>query len=512
MRKSLLITSALGLISALPTFAMANAAAGSSAAACGSGFFAQFDAKILNAKLDIKNEKKTKIEDNQKTDDDSIAADIKSKFLAGLSNVEFVGLFDFDIGAGADKARVLGFKAPGAAIGIGAADVNADSLAALTMADLKGAADDAALKLLVDGKLAALNAAAAFVAAPTTDQIKSIVGDLKTLKNLGVSSGLGDGVLVNNILNERADSFGDIEFNSRIFGQDAVTVAQKFTVDAITGAVGTAKANYFGKVNNFYFVTTVNAGPALSEGDVKAAFSDVLTGKVTPAGAVGGKKFAERLDDLAKASPAFSNLINSEKDERTKFNDALEQNRKAGYDVTDRRVHHHALAGGVGATAGWWQNMGGFAVSISGTGDYHWGTFRTVDDAAGTTVEAKNKRKLGFGFQGDVGVHYVVSPSTTLGVLVGLRGQQLQFGRTDKTVTTTSKDSKGDYASKWMWNPVVSAQARTFFTDTVYGALTVGYVIPMSERDYKLENTKIDKDAKVRFQGLTGAFSVGMMF
>jgi hypothetical protein len=63
-----------------------------------------------------------------------------------------------------------------------------------------------------------------------------------------------------------------------------------------------------------------------------------------------------------------------------------------------------------------------------------------------------------------------------------------------------------------MINPVVSMQARTFFTDTVYGALSVGYIIPI-EKDYKLENTNItNKDAKIRFQGLTGAFSVGMMF
>jgi len=42
--------------------------------------------------------------------------------------------------------------------------------------------------------------------------------------------------------------------------------------------------------------------------------------------------------------------------------------------------------------------------------------------------------------------------------------------------------------------------------------LTVGYVIPMSEKAYDLENTNVDKDAKVRFQGLTGSFSVGMVF
>lgn len=487
MRKSLLITSALGLISALPTFAMANAAAGSSAAACGSGFFAQFDAKIMNAKLEIKNEKgnKSTVEAPLPDTDEGVGAEIKGNLGKALATSELVGIFDFDVGANnAEKGAIF------------------TALSGYSLTDTgKESADQ--LGIRIDASIAALKTAGTIAGGTTisADQRKNLIESVTVLRDLGVNGKLAPVTALGGVPAALKAAGENIVFVDRdIVGgtaEDAAAVVAKLTPTFITD--GGKDFSVFSKV---YVVSNELTGAPLKTADFQKAAKTLVEDKV---------RFKDLLDALAKTSATFRGLVDTKKEDNLKFNAQLKERKKL--EILDRRVHHHALAGGIGATAGWWQNMGGFALSISGTGDYHWGRFKVADDASGSTVDAKDKRKLGFGFQGDVGAHYVVSPSTTLGVLVGIRGQQLQFGRTDKTATTTNnKDSKGDYASKWMWNPVVSAQARTFFTDTVYGALTVGYIIPMSERDYKLENTQIDKDAKVRLQGLTGAFSVGMMF
>lgn len=486
MRKSLLITSALGLVSALPTFAMANAAAaGSSSAACASGFFAQIDAKIMNAKLEIKNEKgKSTVPADEETNADKLVDAAVADVISQLKNASFEVLFDY--GTEANKGTFLEELLVRTNLadlrGKSPADVAKEISRAInagrpvvTDAEKKAALRQAGTEV-VDGALADADAAKIF---------DRVVADVTTLAN-SVDPVVKTGTLNDALLRTYT-------FAPREPGQAAAVVADALVVNMDNGYY---RPNMGGKIY------VANAGGA---GEVNAAYlTDLRTAVNTRLDLPG------TLTDL-KAAQSILEFAKTAVEKNVKLNEQYKALK--AYDVTDRRVHHHALAGGVGATAGWWQNMGGFAVSISGTGDYLWGTFRTMDDASGSSMQAQDKRKLGFGFQGDLGLHYVVSPSTTLGVLVGFRGQQLNIGRTDKTATTTSKDSKGDYASKWMWNPVVSAQARTFFTDTVYGALTVGYVIPMSERDFKLENTNIaNKDAKVRFQGLTGAFSVGMMF
>ena len=467
MRKSLLITSALGFAAVLPALAMAGSAAGSTAAACGSGFFAQFDAKVLNAKLQLKNATKSSIAADQDATDDGIAKEITTSFLNNLENVEVKSVLDLDIGGGnPDKVAVT------------------NSIVTYTLAEI---ADDTKL----NAKLAADRTAEVVAALLVPAEKAAIVAYLKEVSRLGQEAGLDSATTAGNVIPQRQLKLGDVRFVARA-ALDIAGVVGALDVDNIT----TGDKDYRG-IKTIYVIGTENAGAPLDlnvlKTDAKTAFKDAA--------------FVDGFNDGAKASPAFKQLVESIKAGRLQTIAELKKQRDA--DLTDRLVHHHALAGGVGATVGWWQNLGGFALSLSGSGDYHWGTFRTVDDKSGDTVKAADKRRLGFGFQGDVGAHYVVSPSTTLGVLVGLRGQQLQFGRTD---TTSNTDSKDDYASKWVLNPAVSVQARTFFTDNVYGALTVGYVIPMSEKDYGLENTNIDKDAKIRFQGLTGAFSVGMVF
>jgi len=492
MRKSLLITSALGLVSALPTFAMANAAAaGSSSAACASGFFAQIDAKIMNAKLEIKNEKKNVlVEENASTKEEDIITSLKDRFINDLGNANLVGVFDFDVGATtAEKQALL------------------RAIFGYTLNDT-GTETRVQLRARLDATITALNGAGVTAAAITNDIREKLVDSIIVLRNLGTDAKMDNTTTLGVVIPTRAMKLGDVEFINR--GANSIAgVVTALTPNEITSAsrtIGGAPVNVPGEdfrgIKKIYVLGTDNTGTTLDETALTQAFQT----------AVKDPAFSTALNATIATSVPFANLVKEEQNSRDKINAQLNVRRTLA-DLTDRRIHHHALAGGVGATAGWWQNMGGFAISISGTGDYLWGTFRTMDDASGSSVKAQDKRKLGFGFQGDLGLHYVVSPSTTLGILVGFRGQQLNIGRTDKTATTSSKDSTGDYASKWMWNPVVSAQARTFFTDTVYGALTVGYVIPISERDYKLENTNIvNKDAKVRFQGLTGAFSVGMMF
>jgi hypothetical protein len=540
MRKSLLITSALGLVSALPTFAMANAAAGSSAAACGSGFFAQFDAKILNAKLEIKNEKKVEAKDTT----DAEAAVIEeqeaaykdkmqlifsglsaeqsaklraTKALGGLNMLAVANAIDNDDDIALQKALLLAVV-PNAGLDVAvpnaAADAqgNQENEVAGTVADnnaINAANNQAEINRLVQGgssllangnlALDAPNGPIAGGAGLTLEVWKQIVKDAKDLaasfdlasiRNAAVPIALG--AFMRNALTPT--------------GADVNLIGPKAVINV--NAPGTSIS--FGNATSKRDLSALDKLFVFASAEGQVTYNDKATFNVEQLSFLNTPALKEaRVAALKANSGWFATAVKNKADVIKTANDAINKLNEN----LDRRVHHHALAGGVGATAGWWQNMGSFAVSISGSGDYHWGTFRTVDDAASAIVEAKNKRKLGFGFQGDLGVHYVVSPSTTLGVLVGFRGQQLQIGR-DKTATTptSSKDSKGDYASKWMWNPTVSAQARTFFTDSVYGALTVGYIIPI-ERDYKLENTpSINKDAKVRLQGLTGAFSVGMMF
>ena len=75
MRKSLLMTSAMAL-AGLPTLAMASAASSSSSlgGTCSSGFFAGVTAKILNAKLEIKNKDK-KVDDASKLANEDVTVD-----------------------------------------------------------------------------------------------------------------------------------------------------------------------------------------------------------------------------------------------------------------------------------------------------------------------------------------------------------------------------------------------------------------------------------------------------
>jgi|GEM_PF-6891391 len=470
MRKSLLITSALGFAAVLPTLAVAGSVAGSSSAACCSGFFAQIDAKIMNAKLQIKNEKKFSIAADQDVSDDGIAKEIKASRLNDLQNVEVKTLLDLDIGAGTpDKAAVL------------------TEIGAYTLAEI---ADDAKIDAKVAGRVGAV--AALRAAWGNGAQKAAIIQYFQEIRRLGNEAGLAGNVTAGDVIPQRQIKLGDVRGVTRVNGETIPAVVAKFDSNEITDT-----DKDYRSIKTIYVVGTENAGAGLDVAGLKTAVYAAFK----------GVPFVNAFNASADGSVAFKQLIGSLKNGRIQTNAELQKQRDV--DLTDRFVHHHALAGGAGATVGWWQSLGGFALSLSGSGDYHWGTFRTMDDKSGETVKAADKKRLGFGFQGDAGVHYVVSPSTTLGVLVGVRGQQLQFGR---TTTATKADSKDDYASKWVINPTVSAQARTFFTDNVYGALTVGYVIPMSEKEFGLEDTNVDKDAKIRFQGLTGAFSVGMVF
>lgn len=530
MRKSLLITSALGLVAtALPTLAMAGAAVGSSSAVCGSGFFAQFDAKIMNAKLEIKNEKTKEVEQSDSTvEADLIAAQeaayAKMEVLfAGLNPTQTTKLRNTVVNGGLNITRLLNATSDKQIklIVLHALKGGADDLATLiaganapTAAQLDAISDADITNALAYSAAGGGNVGAlvlgAGLAPITVDQFNRAVEDAKTLRAVILADEKQSAIW------KAAPAAGALtpslmDVQNTVFANKTLISGQADNVSDIRFAI--APNMNIAKLSKLY----VLAGSALGADTVARTFdiakaeflnADGSVPVGAPAGTLALKvRRANRLRELGW----FNESVENQKGLIAKANELVKKNNE----FADRRVHHHALAGGVGATVGWWQNLGGFALSISGSGDYLWGTFRVADDAAGSTVKAEDKRRLGFGFQGDVGAHYVVSPSTTLGILVGLRGQQLNIGRNKAaaaTTTTTSKESKGDYASKWMINPVVTLQARTFFTDTVYGALSVGYVIPI-EKDYKLENTNItNKDAKIRFQGLTGAFSVGMMF
>jgi len=470
MRKSLLITSALGLVAtALPTLAMAGAAG--SSAVCGSGFFAQFDARIMNAKLEIKNGKNTKLPDTLTEKDSEIESELKANLLADLANPDiecyFVGKFSDTLG---EKVAAV------------------DAVKQYTLADVE--TDE-----MFFAKLDADQAVPAATKAANSNGRKELARFVRDMRALAKEANLLPVVELEDVFVLHGKKFGTITdfFRSRDPGDTDQVVAQKIDLGLISEEGSLFKGRKI-------IIFDLEEDDSLNQANMKKAFQDHFS----------SDDFKARLKDFQ--TPSLAGLVAGIKDKNAAFNAEIKKVQDAGYDVTDRRVHNHALAGGVGATVGWWQSLGGFALSISGSGDYLWGNFKAVEDKSGSTTNAADKQKLGFGFQGDVGAHYIVSPSTTLGVLVGIRGQQLNFGKNQAAAAISTKDSKGDYASKWMINPVVTLQARTFFTDTVYGALSVGYVIPMSEKDFKVENTNVDKDAKVRFQGLTGAFSVGMTF
>ncbi|MEK7654757.1 MAG: hypothetical protein AAB323_00680 [Pseudomonadota bacterium] len=504
MRKSLLVTSALGLM--MPTLAMANAA-GSSSAACGSGFFAQFDAKIMNAKLEIKNEIKNASNQGGGKQSEGLSE-------AGLIAAEEEALADkikIIFGELSEEHRSLLIRRLDLQAFLNAETVEERQIYLYAAVRGKWFND---LKSSVFNNVGLTNEQ---IKAITEQQIRQALSSAAT--PLGTVADGNPLTASGNILSEEAfyKTFEDLELVRAAIVKDK---------DAFKGKENISLKDVMGRMfANKILISSPENGEDwkgiefknLADQDIRSFDSIfVVSSYELNAGnfELEKKKFLTDQGKKDQRAQAWKNAAWFKDAMAAKTAAIVSGDATSSTSMKDRSIHHHALAGGVGATVGWWQNLGGFALSISGSGDYLWGTFRVVDDAAGVSVKAEDKRKLGFGFQGDVGVHYVVSPSTTLGILLGLRGQQLNIGRTDKTkpATTTNKDSKGDYASKWMINPVVTLQARTFFTDTVYGALSVGYVIPMSERDYKLENTNIDKDAKVRFQGLTGAFSVGMMF
>jgi len=491
MRKSLLITSALGLVAtALPTLAMAGAAG--SSAVCGSGFFAQFDAKVMNAKLEIKNENgsKSTVPADEKTDMDEIVAAAAADLIDLLKNGPFEVLFDCGTGENTEVflRRLFGDR------GLRIEDIRgkspADVAKAISRIFRLGVQTDAEKRILLTGE------GEEFIADDMSDAdaakvFDRIVADLMTLARQATP------VYTRGLLNEIfAQTYNVVARDAR---DDVGNVTRRLLNDMDKGF-------YNSKMDRKIYV--LNLGRA---GEVDQKYKDDLRKEINKE--LDAKNEKGDLIILNQIKESFGVLLFAETamHKNAALNESYAQTR--ALEVLDRRVHNHALAGGIGATVGWWQNLGGFALSISGSGDYLWGNFKVVEDKSGSTTNAADKRKLGFGFQGDVGAHYVVSPSTTLGILVGIRGQQLNFGKKPATLgVTPATNSKGDYASKWMINPVVTLQARTFFTDTVYGALSVGYVIPMSEKDFKVENTNVDKDAKVRFQGLTGAFSVGMTF
>lgn len=501
MRKSLLMTSALGLTAlVMPTLAMAGAAVGSSAA-CGSGFFAQFDAKIMNAKLEIKNEEKnTPVEADAPVSEDAVRQALVNSDLKKFAELGWKVRFNY--GAGLARHEFLTAILDGLTIG---------SIANKTDADIAAAVNAAAAAPIQgfpanpqDADLASLLKVAGRIFSAEVDNAKAaaefrlLAQDLRELANGARKHGEADATALSRAITNMATN----NTLSRVYVNDGQTIDVAVTAAFPNNLLCLVWPDLIKMPSVFVIGNNINAA-TINDKDAQQSIVKFLSDS------------AYRTTVLAavKADASYAGRVAQKIDSNIALNTQLAK-RRALPDLTDRRVYNQALAGGVGATVGWWQNLGGFALSISGSGDYHWGTFRTMDDAAGSPMKAEDKRKLGFGIQGNLGLHYVVSPSTTLGVLVGLRGQQLNFGRstTNTNANTSSTNSTGDYVDKLMINPVVSAQARTFFTDNVYGALTVGYIIPMSEKDYALDNTNIDKDAKIRFQGLTGGFSIGMTF
>lgn len=505
MRKSLLMTSALGLTAlVMPTLAMAGAAVGSSPAACGSGFFAQFDAKIMSAKLEIKNEKKnTPVEADASVSEDAVRQELVNSDLKKFAELGWKVRFNYGTGATRNEFLVAVLSN----ITIGSIAGKTDSNIAVAISGVVQPLNPIANPANpTDSELAALLKVGGrvFTDALNNDadaaaDFRKLAKDLRELANDARKYGEADATTLNDAMNHMA--------NNNILSR--VVVRNTQTID---DAVGVA---FLANVLHLVWPDLIKAPVVLVIGNrVDVAAINDENAQQSIAKYLSDSVYRNSVLAAIKTDGDYAGRVAQQIENNIALNTRLAKMR-AFPDLTDRRVYNQALAGGVGATVGWWQNLGGFALSISGSGDYHWGTFRMMDDAAGSPMKAEDKRKLGFGVQGNLGLHYVVSPSTTLGVLVGLRGQQLNFGRSTTNAnanTTSSTNSTGDYVAKWMINPVVSAQARTFFTDNVYGALTVGYIIPMSEKDYALDNTNIDKDAKIRFQGLTGGFSIGMTF
>jgi len=126
MRKNLLITTALGLAAALPSLAMAEAAASGAAVGggCQSGFFFGVEAKGASMRLRIKKDTKADLESAKElaksaedlaTDEDALAADIAAEKLeavkALLDKTAVTGLGLDAIGTAAGAALAAGIAA-----------------------------------------------------------------------------------------------------------------------------------------------------------------------------------------------------------------------------------------------------------------------------------------------------------------------------------------------------------------------------------------------------------------
>lgn len=535
MRKKLLITATamlgiFGTIFALfPSCVLARTVATNGV---NSGFFAQFDAKIMNAKLEIKNEKKTTVGADESTDKDTVAENLRKEIIAQLTGLQWE-VFSFTAGSGHDRENFMISVLEQLDLSI--VEKNDDQIGIAILKALNSFARSKYTKTRDDdrekihtalGKSMALGEKLNTLMSSHPDDTKGLTKDeKKDIANLAL-----DAVFDNSAESNLA--FDAFVKNIKEFGQKIIALVP--TVDLKTplkmGTILGALANH----NSGIVVVSQRGNDPIAETLMKRelrasqilnaitsvtlkkgiffsfAKSPVVDAKeVNRASSIfSSAAYATDLKTVSEAPSVIGSKFRHLVEDRIKRNKKILAERNLA-DMTDRKVYHQALAGGIGATTGYLHNFGSCAASLSGSADYHWGTLSFIEDKSGVAPTVREKNKLGFGLQADLGIHGIVNQVTTLGVLLGIRAQRLHVGNIN--AITLSTNSENSYTSHWMINPVVSVQARLFFTDSMYGAWTIGYMIPLSEKKFDTKNTSNPK-AKMRFQGLTGGFSLGIAY
>jgi len=472
MKKGLLITSALGLVAALPSCAFADVAGG----ACKGGFNVGIQAGVASLKLRKDIDKKDARDAQEKA-----AKDLKAKTDA-LNAVKFNET---------EAARV--------------ADLIAKKLEDKEVFVDAGVSTDTAAALAAGGANVVLG-----------DLIRKqgaqvITRDITGVLRVENSTNIGNGAVGNapltgtgaiNVVEAVIIPGGDNDAAPTIYLNDIVAAA---TVNDQTARLDAART----------------AAVLARVGNIESAKIKVLVNTAKSGGTDDQKKaIRERLfkaADFAKTLAKSTEFAQYNKVRQDTLNATLNDKDLAalnlaslGYtgpaDLRDVKEHHAGTNGFFGLTAGYLARLGQVALSGSvGAGTYV-GNLHHVEhttDSKDSSSTDKND-KLRFNFDLGVGIHYVASSTATIGFLAGAKIVELRSLKA--LAKDAAKDAKAtDHVSKWFWAPYVGAEANAWLTGNVSVGVGVKYLFGVefdSATDAKVKSkNRVDgTEAYAKFQ------------
>jgi len=541
MRKNLLITTALGLAAAVPSFAMAGSAP--AGGACTSGFFIGANANVANYALRVKGNSTAKTDAEAEkakiaTDDKGIQAAVEKALVdAALSqlnalteaNVTLLPSFLGNVTLTNNTGGAIGGVAPGAAVpaaafNIGDIELNTEGLTnerivALQFLAASSGAPGSATEVfttavfgapLTDAQIIALaKTSPEYANFKTTYQgFLTIIADSKLIgahgkKVISDTRTLNAGFRLAEFLDDVVglqDSKGTVYLlvAPKSAARDATTNVLPST--GTVAAIGDTNidANRIADVlKNTAKSTKIQV---LTIGTSGIAAKDITAQIVKTFG--NGAAYKTAIADQIKDKIAEQKVTNTDKIK------ALDTQIASLADTT----RYSTTMGGLGLTAGYRHVLGQCAISARVGVDYLWGSFRSTETDG--NKDADKKAKLGFGVSPAMGVHFLASPSAELGIVGGVRFGQLQARKVaavDPAATPAKDTTKGDYTSKWIWMPFVQGEATLWFSQNVSGSVYAGYTFPV-EKTFDKADTAIEKDSKVKVDGVFGGFRVAYHF